>query len=221
MEDGLNADIWTLVPVRGIASGKSRLATVLAAPARAALNRWLLRHTLAVIRQWRGDLQRCVVISPCGEVLVSARRAGAHAVMEPHCAEDLNGALAQGAAYAAAAGAARLMVLPCDLPEVTARSLAEFAAAANQPRQLALAMDTVGTGTNALLVDAGGELEFHFGEDSCARHREWAAARGWTSMVCRRTELAFDLDTPRDLARWSGSDGAAEWSAALDGEREC
>jgi 2-phospho-L-lactate guanylyltransferase (CobY/MobA/RfbA family) len=195
MEDGLNADIWTIVPVRGIASGKSRLATVLAAPARAALNRWLLRHTLAVIRQWRGDLQRCVVISPCGEVLVSARRAGAHAVMEPRGAGDL--------------------------PEVTARSLAEFAAAANQPRQLTLAMDTVGTGTNALLVDAGGELEFHFGEDSCARHREWAAARGWTSMVCRRTELAFDLDTPRDLARWSGSDGAAEWSAALNGEREC
>ena len=210
-----------MVPVRGIASGKSRLATVLAAPARAELNRWLLRHTLAVIRQWRGDLRRCVVISPCSEVLGAARRASAHAVMEPHGVADLNGALAQGAAYATAAGAVRLMVLPCDLPEVTARSLAEFAASASQPRQLGLAMDTAGTGTNALLVDAGDDLDFHFGEDSCARHREWAAERGWTSMVCRRTELAFDLDTPLDLARWSGSDGAAEWAAALNAEREC
>lgn len=217
----MNADIWTMVPVRGIASGKSRLAVVLAAPARAALNRWLLRHTLTVIRQWRGDLKNCVVISPCAEVLASARHAGAHTVAEPNGAESLNGALAQGAAYATAAGAERLMILPCDLPEVTARTLAEFTAAATQPRQLALAMDTSGAGTNALLVDAGGKLEFHFGADSCARHREWAVERGWTSMVCRRTELAFDLDTPSDLARWEGSDGAAEWSAALEAEREC
>ena len=217
----MKTDIWTMVPVRGIASGKSRLATVLAAPARAELNRWLLRHTLAVIRQWRGDLRRCVVISPCAEVLASARHAGAHAVTEPRGAESLNGALAQGAIYATGAGATRLMVLPCDLPEVTAQSLAEFAASANQPRQLGLAMDTAGTGTNALLVDADDDLDFHFGEDSCARHREWAAARGWTSMVCRRTELAFDLDTPRDLARWSGSDDAAAWSTVLENDREC
>lgn len=215
------ADTWTVLPVRGIASGKSRLAAVLAAPARAALNRWLLRNTLAVIRQWRGNLRRCVVISPCAEVLTAARRAGAHTVAEPAGTESLNGAVAKGAAFAAAAGAARLMVLPCDLPEITARSLTEFAAAANAPRQLALATDTAGTGTNALLVDAGDELEFYFGEASCARHRAWAAARGWTSMVCRRPELAFDLDTPRDLARWSGGDGAAAWSAALNGEREC
>ena len=63
---------WTLLPVHGIAAGKSRLAAVLDAPARAALNHHLLTHTLEMIAAWQGDLAQCLVVSPCAEALACA-----------------------------------------------------------------------------------------------------------------------------------------------------
>ena len=110
--------IWTIVPMRGIEAGKSRLAAVLDAASRARLNRWLLSHTLAVIERWHGDLKRCVVVSPCDQALELARRArtAGGEEIEGVQADDLNGALPP----LSLRGARRrqgLLVLPCDLPE--------------------------------------------------------------------------------------------------------
>jgi hypothetical protein len=49
-----------------------------------------------------------------------------------------------------------------------------------------------------------------FGTGSRARHRRLAVARGRAALECMRPELAFDLDTPEDLARWP----RAAWLAA-------
>ena len=69
----MSVDWWTLLPVHGMATGKSRLAPVLDAQARVALNRQLLMHTLEVIEEWRGDLPQCVVVSPCDDALEIGR----------------------------------------------------------------------------------------------------------------------------------------------------
>ncbi|HEV2007538.1 MAG TPA: hypothetical protein VGQ88_02325, partial [Burkholderiales bacterium] len=106
------------------------------------------------------------------------------------------------------------LVLPCDLPELTAESLSEFTGAAQLARHMMLAPDAAGTGTHALLVGADWGREFCFGERSCARHHARATARGWTISIHERREFAFDLDTPRDLAAWSQA-GAARRDASL------
>jgi 2-phospho-L-lactate guanylyltransferase (CobY/MobA/RfbA family) len=68
----------------------------------------------------------------------------------------------------------------------------------------AIAPDRSGLGTNALALalDAGARDMFHFGADSCARHRAALTGAGYrvASHVC--DELAFDLDTPQDHAEW-------------------
>jgi 2-phospho-L-lactate guanylyltransferase (CobY/MobA/RfbA family) len=64
-----------------------------------------------------------------------------------------------------------------------------------------VAPDRRGTGTNALIASAE-EVEFRFGEGSCARHLMLAAERGWTAAVVSHPQLALDLDTPEDLAAW-------------------
>jgi 2-phospho-L-lactate guanylyltransferase len=213
----MTSDICTLVPVRGIDRGKSRLAAVLDAAGRACLNRWLLAHTLKVIGRWHGNLGRCCVISPCEQVLELARRAGALVVHEAAGANDLNRALAIGASHAAANGAGKVLILPCDLPDLTVESLDALATESGRAQHMALAPDIAGTGTNALLVDACPDVEFRFGERSYARHCEWAAARGWTVSVCARPELGFDLDTPQDLAAWlgRGREGTPELDAKI------
>jgi 2-phospho-L-lactate guanylyltransferase len=197
--------LWTVIPVRGIASGKSRLAGVMTAAERALLNRWLLAHTLGMVGEWRGDLSRCVVVSSCREALELAARHGAVTVDEGQDATGHNAAAALGAAYARRQGACGVLVLACDLPYLTADALAEMARAAGTSRAMVIAPDRRGTGTNALLVRVEGPFEFRFGEGSYAGHLELAAERGWKTFVCSRPELAFDLDTPEDFALWQAS----------------
>ena len=202
-------DLWTVVPVRGIANGKSRLAVALQAAARARLNRHLLERTLTVIDSWRGDLARCVVVSPCAETLEVAARRGAVAVPEVAGESGLNGAAALGASYARDNGAGAVLILPCDLPYLKPESLAAVVRAADTAGHMVIAPDRAGTGTNALLVNAQRPFEFRFGERSFARHLSLAAERGWTAAILSLPELAFDLDTPEDLAGWPGAAEAA------------
>lgn len=212
----MTSEIWTIVPIRGIERGKSRLAAVLDVASRTRLNRWLLARTLAVVERWRGDLKHCAVVSPCDQALELAQRIGAAVVREMKDANDLNRASALGASYAAAHGARKVLVLSCDLPDLTPESLRALTGTAGNSEHMALAPDLAGIGTNALLVDAYSDFEFSFGECSYARYREWAAAHGWTISVCARPELGFDLDTPDDLAAWSSRGGGNV--PGLDGE---
>lgn len=193
--------LWTVVPVRGITNGKSRLAGALNAGARTRLNRQLLERTLTVVNCWRG-LTRCVVVSPCEEALATAAHLGASGVLETPDAAGLNGAAALGASYASDRGARSILVLPCDLPYLTPESLTAVTHAAKTTRHMVIAPDKAGTGTNALLMSAQRPFEFRYGEQSFARHLLLSAERGWTAAICARPELAFDLDTPEDLAAW-------------------
>lgn len=202
------ADVWTVVPVRGFAEGKSRLASVLDPAERARLNARLLVHTLGVLDRWRGGLSRCIVVSPCRGALGTAARLGAAVVDEGADSTGLNAAVALGASYAGSNGGRCMLVLPCDLPCLSTEALAAMLDAAKSERHMVIAPDSRGTGTNALLVSVEPPLEFRFGELSFARHLLLAAERGWRVSVCPRPELEFDLDTPDDLAAWRGSAGS-------------
>jgi 2-phospho-L-lactate guanylyltransferase len=52
-------------------------------------------------------------------------------------------------------------------------------------------------------------MSFHFGPDSLAAHRAAAERTGARLTVVRRPGIAFDVDTPKDLAAWLGRDHAA------------
>src|SRR5262245_25261442 len=195
--------LWTVVPVRGITTGKSRLAPVLNRAARVRLNRLLLEHTLTVVDRWCG-LACCIVVTPCDEALSIARHQGAAVVLETPDT-GLNVAAALGASYARDRSASDVLVLPCDLPYLTTESLTAMTSAAQKSRHMVIAPDKAGTGTNALLLSTEEPFEFRYGEHSFARHRLLARERGWTFAVCSRPELAFDLDTPQDLAAWRES----------------
>lgn len=196
----MTEDIWTLLPMRGIDRGKSRLLPALGADGRAALNRRLLARTLSAVGSWAGALSRCIVISPCTSALAAATRVGAVALQETGTG-GLNPALRAGLAAAVARGARRVLVLPCDLPQLSARALTALTAEVCGPMHMVLAPDESGSGTNALLAEAHAGLEFQFGPHSLARHRQWATGRGWTVSLLPHPDLAFDLDTPADLAR--------------------
>jgi 2-phospho-L-lactate guanylyltransferase len=197
-----------VLPVRGLAAGKSRLSAVLDAGEREALNRWLLERTLDVLGAWRGSLEPCVVVSACERVLEIARARGAQVLREP-AAAGLNAAAALGAAHARMRGAGALLVVPCDLPHLTVDSLDALLDDA-QDADVVIAPDKCGTGTNAIVVRGDMVFDFSFGERSFSSHLAHAAARGAKVAVHRSPALAFDVDTAEDLACWRADRRAAE-----------
>lgn len=183
---------WLLAPVKPLAEAKSRLAPVLRADERGDLVRRLLRRTLALAH--RSALFACVlVVSRDPEVWQIAREAGACALPEQGC--DLNSALWQGSRYAGAAGAGSLLILPADLPLLSAGDLFALCALGEQGDGLVLGPSEDG-GTNALHLRLPPGLPFYFGERSFARHQAAARAAGLTAAVYDSPTLRFDLDRP-------------------------
>lgn len=199
--------IAALVPVRGLEGAKARLGEALDAEERRALVERLLRRTVeaAMATPW---IPVVVVVSPDPAALALAESLGAFPVAQG--GGGLNEGLAEARAWAVAAGAGAVLVVPADLPAVSATELARVVRAA---RALAVAQASGGqadrpivvvvpdrglTGTNALLVAPAGAIPFRFGTGSRAAHVAEARAAG-AALVELDSPLAFDLDTPGDL----------------------
>jgi 2-phospho-L-lactate guanylyltransferase len=186
-----------IVPHRGFEAAKTRLAPVLDPSERETLARTLLARVLGVARAACDDV---VVISPSEALLPTVEAAGAR--LEVQRGLGLNAGLEQARAAAQAEGVSTVIVLHGDLPNLSPEDVAELAAAIPAGGGVAVAPDRAGTGTNGLAQSPADAIAFGFGGGSFARHRDATAAAGLPLAVVERPGLAFDLDTPADLARW-------------------
>lgn len=187
-----------VLPVKPLATGKSRLAGRLDHAARLRLNRDLLVRTLRVLVRFAGG-PAVLVVSRDADVLAVAAVAGALALMEEEPG-GLNAALMQ--AVATLPPSAVVFVVPVDLPHLGEDDLAAVVAAgAKRHPAVALAPDRSGQGTNALLAAPADVVPFRFGPDSFAAHLDAARRRGIEPRIVRRPGLAFDLDSADDYER--------------------
>lgn len=209
--------LWLIVPVKPFGEGKSRLADVLPATARAALSRRWLTHVLTTVRAWNAAAP-LLVISRDPAVLAHATALGAQPLAEPppatknaatknanaknanakNAEDTLNAALAHAQAVAQVGGAEAILVLPADLPLLTAADLDELYDLAQEGPSVVLA-PSHDRGTNALLLRPPGIIPFAFGPDSFIRHAAAAGAAGLPCHVYHSVTLALDVDHPEDL----------------------
>jgi 2-phospho-L-lactate guanylyltransferase len=185
--------IFCIIPAKPYSEAKSRLSPALSEDQREAVSRWLLRRTVGVALQ---ALEQVVVVSRDRRALSDAKARGATGLLE--ATPGLNAALAHADRFARVQGAAGVLVLPADLPRLSAADLEALLALAAAAPAAVIAPCRHGTGTNALLLRPAGLIPFAFGPGSFARHCRSARAAGVEPAVCRRAGLAFDLDTPED-----------------------
>jgi 2-phospho-L-lactate guanylyltransferase len=114
--------------------------------------------------------------------------------------QSLNTALAQAQRMLRNFGCHEVLVLPADLPQITAAEI-DTLVRAGRESGFSIAPDANGTGTNALALVSAQPFRFQFGPDSQRLHLQEAQRMGLSPLVIRLPGLAFDVDTPADLER--------------------
>ena len=176
-----------LIPLKRLDDAKSRLADVLTAEERSALMLELLRGVLAAVDE--ADLGPITIVSS-----------------EPALPDGVAHFDDRGLAWNdALAAAMREVVEPiaavvsADLPRATAEDI-QALVAATPDRGMAIARALDG-GTNAVSMRPPGAIPTHFGEPSSAVvHAQTTATAGLAARLVDVPGLAFDVDTPADLA---------------------
>ncbi|MGH2356443.1 MAG: 2-phospho-L-lactate guanylyltransferase [Candidatus Limnocylindria bacterium] len=188
-----------VVPHRGLEAAKTRLASVLNPHEREALARRLLERVLRVARQACDDV---VVISPSAALAEVVAPTGAGLVVQRGL--GLNSGLDQARSDALFDDVDTLVVLHGDLPNLEVEDIAALLRALplDGSPGVAIGPDKAGSGTNALALRPPGVINFRFGKGSFAAHADEVVRAGVPLVAVNRTGLAFDLDTPEDLARW-------------------
>lgn len=186
-----------IIPIGMIDGAKSRLGAVLDAEERFDLTMHLARTTIAAAVAAR-RVDQVLVITPDDAIRSLADTLGARPIRQRD--RGLNRGLATGRSEATAAGAAAILILPIDLPDVTPEAIDAVAATLDNPARpvVAIVPDRHGRGTNALLIAPPDAIDLCFGGDSASAHSEAARSVG-ARLVELGGPLSLDLDTPDDL----------------------
>ncbi len=192
------------IPLRGLADGKSRLRDLLPDRVRRALILALLERTARAVLD-AGVVDLALAVSPDPELLRQAQQFGLLPL--PQASDGLNAALGEATTWAREQHYDALLALHADLPLITAQDvralvaqLAVPPAATTHAGDLIIVGDRHNLGTTALLMSPVGVAPFHFGDQSLTRHLVAGEAHGLRTVAHAAHALAFDLDTPADIA---------------------
>lgn len=189
--------VWVIIPVKPLTRAKSRLSAVLSAEQRQQLAEMLLRHVIATVRQVP-EVVGTLVISRDTKALAIARDAGTYTVQESG-APELNNALMRATSVVAGWGGSAVLVLPADLPLISAEDVRNLLELGLEPHTIVLATDHQEDGTNAMLVRPPGLIPYTFGPGSFARHLKLAQEVGANIHVYSSERMMLDIDVPADL----------------------
>jgi 2-phospho-L-lactate guanylyltransferase len=209
--------VWAVVPIRGLRTAKTRLSPDLDPAERLALVTEMLRRTLVATRDAASiDGTVVVTLDPAVAGIATAHRAVGLVDILP----GLNEAILAARSLAVSRNASAVLILPADLPNVTAARLDALVAEARAATSMAeVSPDTAARGlvvvvpdrhregTNALLVAPATLIDPDFGIGSREAHRAAAAAAGATYVEIDGP-LTLDVDTPADLLLASAALGA-------------
>lgn len=206
-----------VIPVKNLAKAKQRLAPALEQEERAALAVAMLKDVFEAVASWARRPQ-VVVVTGDAEARSLARQCGFEILDDPEEEEAGESAAVERATRTLETqGATSVLVIPGDVPLVTANELEAIYAAAPEAGTV-LVPSRDGRGTNAALRKPASLFLLRFGNDSFAPHHAAATATGLPLVVLTLPGIALDVDTPQDLAALVAAPGerrsqrlAREW----------
>ena len=180
-----------LIAIKERSRCKTRLSAALAPAARLHLVRSMLAGVLSAADGAR-TVGQIIVVSPERDSVP------AEVAVLADSGKGLNSALMHAHRVLRKFGCKEVVILPADLPNVTAAEI-DGLVRAGRRAGFAIAPDAAGVGTNALCLASPLPFLFQFGPDSRRLHLQQAERTGLSSEVIRLPGLEFDVDTPDDL----------------------
>jgi 2-phospho-L-lactate/phosphoenolpyruvate guanylyltransferase len=192
--------VWALVPAKDFGRGKSRLRPALSDDARAAFARSLFDHVLGALTASQ-VVDRVLVATDSPVVAAAARSYHAAVRLDPPGPATLAAVVDGGLAELAARGARGALVLMADLPHLASDDVRSLVALLDD-HEVAIVRADDGQHTNALALAPPTCLATAFGRpDSFAAHVAAARAAGLRVAIADSARVAFDVDSPDELAR--------------------
>jgi 2-phospho-L-lactate guanylyltransferase len=189
-----------IIPVKPFHLAKRRLRDVLAPAERATLARALFTDVLNVVLSAVAPL-RIIVVTSDAEAASMAMSAGAQ-VRHEDPAAGLNPAIEAALTHRAVQRAGGFVMVPADVPEITAAALRKSLAALDREGSLVLVPANADGGTNLFGCRPPDALRPAFGPDSFARHLAAGERAGLACRVMDDAALGRDIDRPEDLPRF-------------------
>jgi 2-phospho-L-lactate guanylyltransferase len=188
-----------ILPVKTFGAAKQRLAGLLGLGSRQALAQAMFSDVLGSLRHVPG--LDAVAVVTADRVAESAALGERVQVLRDTEELGQSAAASIGIGYALASGFDRVLLVPGDTPLISPPELgALLVRAAEREPGVVVVADRHGTGTNALVLSPPDAIEPSFGPGSFERHLAAAEAAGVPATSERVPSLAFDVDTPEDLA---------------------
>ena len=184
-----------LLPVKDFGNAKQRLAGALDGSTRAGLARAMCLDVLQALARTRVP-ERVVIFTAADEVIQMVRPFGFDVVIEE--AVDGHSAAVNRMVSELASNSARIVAIASDLPRLVPSEIDFALDAASEPVTLIPSRDW--TGTNGIVFVSPARIQMEYGEGSFRRHLSKAAAAGHRADVMNLPGVAFDIDTPEDLA---------------------
>lgn len=188
--------LFAIVPVKDLEESKSRLSPFLTPEEREVLTLTMLNHVLTTLREVEA-VERVGVVSPSPRALFMAEDADATAL--PQSSRGLNNALEEGRAWAISEGASSLLVLPADLPYLSAFDVRMLTTIPKNEHAVVISPDEADGGTNALLMRPVDAMPFAFGSGSYKTHQRTAREHGLEVRIYKHANVSHDVDTFEDL----------------------
>jgi len=204
-----------LVPVKSLANAKQRLASVLDQPTRTKLAQAMLLDVLKALGTWTNRPDVGIVTSdPFAQEL--ARRFDFQ-IIPDNANRGETDAIEMATRVCEAQGVDSTLVIPGDIPLVTASELEQILRAAPAEGSV-LVPAADGRGTNAAWRRPAGLFPLRFGNDSFKPHLTAARATEKPCVVLSLPGIALDIDNPSELRQLAEAPGetraqrlAREW----------
>lgn len=185
---------WAIVPIKDFAKAKSRLGTVLTGAQCTALARYMADDVIDALHA--SSLVEGITLLGAGTDTCAFAAARGCAFLS-----DIDGGLSVNLAHAAAQlagnGVAKALILPTDLPMVTASDIDTLLA--QHADDLTVCRAARDGGTNALVVSPPNAIAFRFGTHSATRHMDEGRAANLRCRLIAGGPFSRDVDRPDDL----------------------
>lgn len=193
------AGVWGVVPVKSFAQAKQRLAPGFDRAFRAGLAAAMAEDVLRALAAVP-ELSGLVVVSEDPDAASLAERYGA-CVLRDQAGAGHTAAVTAAARILAEGGCASMLVLPGDVPLITAAEISRLLRAHPPGRSFTIVPDHDCRGSNAILCSPPDAVPLSFGLDSFSVHCTRARGCGLALNVMRSPGLELDVDHPDDFHR--------------------